>query len=314
MSRFDYLIEKVSAAEFAEIPFRHLYIRDFLKEEDFQQIITSKEVAISGRNFDELHEKLTTAEYKHQSHPGTFQSIGKYRKFRDGNRLNVDLVQGAQGVDSVEGGGLTYRLNSESPLIKDLAQIFSSAAMVETIRAKFELDDDAIRIDCGLQKYLTGYEISPHPDTREKALTWMLNLNPDPESESATYHTHFLRFKKEYQYMHSLWGSIPKLQRTWVPWDWCDTEFLQTDNNSITIFSPGNYSLHAVKANYDDLKHQRTQLYGNYWYETPRAELTMFNFKDFQIESSFEKRQARYDSLFGKIRRKVKSHISKSLG
>lgn len=37
----------------------------------------------------------------------------------------------------------------------------------------------------------------------------------------------------------------------------------------MVIFSPSNDTIHAVKAEYDHLATQRTQLYGNLWYKTP---------------------------------------------
>jgi len=33
------------------------------------------------------------------------------------------------------------------------------------------------------------------------------------------------------------------------------------------MFSPSSLTMHAVKANYNHLKGQRTQLYGNLWYK-----------------------------------------------
>jgi hypothetical protein len=46
----------------------------------------------------------------------------------------------------------------------------------------------------------------------------------------------------------------------------------QRKNNSIVIFSPGNDTVHAVKANYDHLAYQRTQLYGNLWFKESLTE------------------------------------------
>jgi hypothetical protein len=42
----------------------------------------------------------------------------------------------------------------------------------------------------------------------------------------------------------------------------------QTENNSIVIFSPRWDTMHAIRAHYDHLVTQRTQFYGNLWYET----------------------------------------------
>ncbi|MGD0731415.1 MAG: hypothetical protein ABR956_09120, partial [Terracidiphilus sp.] len=120
--------------------------------------------------------------------------------------------------------------------------------------------------DAGIQKYLDGYEISPHPDIRAKALTYMININPGTNSENREHHTNYLKFRDEFKYVQSYWEGHPNQDRCWVPWEWCDVVKVQRENNSMVIFSPDNTTLHAVKARYDHLSSQRTQLYGNLWY------------------------------------------------
>ena len=110
---------------------------------------------------------------------------------------------------------------------------------------------------------MTGETISPHPDIRKKALTYMLNINLRHVEGCGTY---FMKFKPEWEHIYDFWKSESRVDRCWVPWDWCDTVFTQLENNSITIFAPGDKSLHAVKLNYDHLKTQRTQVYGNLWW------------------------------------------------
>jgi len=131
---------------------------------------------------------------------------------------------------------------------------------------KFNIDEPCA-FDTGIQKYLDCYEISPHPDVREKALTFMLNLNTSEFSSEANYHTHFMRFIPQYEYIYSFWEQCPEYQRCWVPWEWCQTIFRQTNNNTISIFRPSSFTLHGVKADYDDFVSQRTQLYGNIWFK-----------------------------------------------
>ena len=53
------------------------------------------------------------------------------------------------------------------------------------------------------------------------------------------------------------------------------TEFIQKKNNSIVIFSPSDDTIHAVKANYQHLNGQRTQVYGNFWYKEKQKLATM---------------------------------------
>jgi hypothetical protein len=95
----------------------------------------------------------------------------------------------------------------------------------------------------------------------------MVNVNPSPNSEGTKIHTHYLKFKKQFDYIYSFWDGNGDYERCWVPWDWCETQKLQTKNNTMVLFSPSNDTMHAVKAEYDHLEFQRTQLYGNFWYK-----------------------------------------------
>ena len=130
-------------------------------------------------------------------------------------------------------------------------------------------------IDGGIQKYLDGYEISPHPDTRKKAATFMVNINPTDKSEKLNHHTHYLKFKKTYSYVEEFWKGNLDIDRAWVPWEWAETVKQQSKNNSIVLFSPSDDTLHGVKASYNHLTTQRTQLYGNLWYKLSPAKKTL---------------------------------------
>jgi hypothetical protein len=100
----------------------------------------------------------------------------------------------------------------------------------------------------------------------------MVNLNPDSRSETLQYHTHYMRLRDAYRYVQTYWESNQNKDRCWVPWDWCETRKIQSANNSIVIFSPSNDTIHGVKATYDHLASQRTQLYGNLWYHQSTIE------------------------------------------
>ena len=141
---------------------------------------------------------------------------------------------------------------------------------------KFNINTDSYRSDIGIQKFLDGYEISsPHPDIiRSKAITFMFNINPCNSPEDNDHHTLLLEFKKEHKYIEELWSETSKIERSWVPWNWCKVTKQLNDNNSIIIFAPNNNTLHAVKANYDHLAYQRTLLYGNIWF-TPSSHQIM---------------------------------------
>jgi len=158
------------------------------------------------------------------------------------------------------------RLYPKTEVLIALNNFLASKKFNAAIAQKFNINIDNCDIDGGIQKYLDGYEISPHPDIRRKAATFMVNINPHKASERYNHHTHYLKLKTEYNYVKEFWETSSKAERHWVPWDWCDTSFMQTKNNSIVLFSPSNDTMHGVKAVYDHLSTQRTQLYGNLWY------------------------------------------------
>ena len=71
-----------------------------------------------------------------------------------------------------------------------------SKSFIDALLSKFNISGVDIEYDAGIQKYLDGYEISPHPDIRRKLLTFMVNINPSNSSESNNHHTHIQSFKK----------------------------------------------------------------------------------------------------------------------
>jgi cytosine/adenosine deaminase-related metal-dependent hydrolase len=130
------------------------------------------------------------------------------------------------------------------------------------LEEKFEITKKN-RIITAIQKNLSHYEISPHPDIREKALTYLLNINKDNSVDDLPIHTHLLEFKEEWEFIKEHWATDFSQNTTWVPWDWCESIVRTNKNNSIVIFKPSTDTLHAVKMKYDHTKFQRTQLYGN---------------------------------------------------
>ena len=75
--------------------------------------------------------------------------------------------------------------------LKFVQEFISGVAFNETIANKFNIKLEECKFDGGIQKYLDGYEISPHPDIRSKAATFMININPNKESERMNHHTHY---------------------------------------------------------------------------------------------------------------------------
>jgi len=268
-----YVIEKIRNSEISKVPFRHIEINDLFNSEDFERIINCKELTISAETDIELFDKLFRNNYKIMSFPGCVENYKKYLAWHKKKKITTKMGS------SCEGYGVVLRLQTpESSPIENLMNLIRSKEFVEVISEKFNIDSSNCTYDSGLQKYLDGYEISPHPDVRSKALTYMVNINPSPNSSEDEHHTSYLKFKPERAYVNEFWKGNNMINRCWVPWSWCDIIKQQRQNNSIVIFSPDNDTLHAVKTNYNHLSNQRTQLYGNLWYnnaeecEAPRWE------------------------------------------
>lgn len=268
--RFEDIIAKIDAAPILTEPFAHVEILDLFSPEIFAQIVGSPEIQLAPAQSDRhLVDMLKDTGWKPIPFPGTTENVETYLKWHahGGNVITVNTC---------EGYGITYRLfEPTSPIIAELKAFLESEPFRAALMRKFGVAADAVTYDAGIQKYLDGYEISPHPDIRRKALTYMVNINPADNSETLNYHTHYMTFAPEKQYVGSYWQHNVTSERCWVPWDWCTTVKQQVRNNSIVIFSPSHDTLHAVKADYDHLQTQRTQLYGNFWYDRQDQQIAL---------------------------------------
>lgn len=257
-----YVIEKIRDAEFSDYPFRHLEINDLFKVEDFKAIVKAPEVSISASSDSDLFHELFKNQYKIISFPGCTNSYTEYMSWHKNKKVTRKIST------SCEGYGVVLRLETpQTSPIETLLKFINSDEFIEVMADKFGLDTAACNYDSGLQKYMDGYEISPHPDVRRKALTYMVNINPNPNSSETDHHTSYLEIKPEWEFVKTFWAGNKKSDRCWIPWDWCNVVKQQRNNNSMVIFSPSNDTLHAVKADYDHLPNQRTQLYGNLWFD-----------------------------------------------
>ena len=267
---FSYLLEKIKAAEISTIPFRHLQINDFFKQSDFEKIISCKEIRLASANNDqELFARLFDASYKIIEFPGCTINQQEYIKWHRHKTVSTKINTACEGF------GTVLRLTEpQSDIIQELNAFLNSEEFITCLAERFGIDQSECIYDAGIQKYLDGYEISPHPDVRRKALTYMVNINPDPASDNNQHHTSYLNFAKKFKFVEAFWQGNENLDRCWVPWDWCEVQKTQTENNSIVIFSPSNNTLHAVKADYNHLNYQRTQLYGNLWYPQVQCDFT----------------------------------------
>lgn len=264
MSEFNYILDRINNADFQSDPFKFIYLENFLSDEHFEIITTDPQINIDEvGSTEELMETLLGRSYKPVPFPGCTTSITDYIQWY--NHRNVESPGHTHNL--IEGFGISFRLQKyDNPKIQDLVNFLNSKEFYECIMNKFDksIKSDTY-VETAIQKYVSGYEISPHPDIRKKVLTYMLNINPGKESEILRLHTNFMKFKPEKEHIYELWED-PNVERFWVPWDWCYTVFKQIKNNSITIFAPDNNTLHAVKLEYDHCKTQRTQVYGNVWY------------------------------------------------
>jgi hypothetical protein len=266
-----YILEKINQAKFSNHPFKHVEIHNLFKEEDFKKIIQSQEVGIeAAKNDKDLFNKLFAKNYRIINFPGCTTDYKKYIKW------HKDKKRGDKKIHSAcEGYGVVLRLdNPKSPKINILKEFINSTEFIDCIAKKFNIKNSECDYDSGIQKYLDGYEISPHPDIRQKALTFMININPNPASSEENHHTSYLQFKPKKNYIKYFWKGNKNIDRCWVPWDWCETKTVQKQNNSLVIFSPDNDTIHAVKADYNHLLYQRTQLYGNLWFKESLTEGT----------------------------------------
>jgi hypothetical protein len=262
MANFYYLIEKLEKAEFISEPFDHLEIENFLSEEHFNIINSDSQIHFEEQSsHNQLRETLKSKSYKPIPFPGCTTNEDEYYELLNTNRLSE--IKEANPESTIDGLGIAYNLvDIKNSFIKDLIEFLNSPIFQGTLRSKFGINNQTY-ITTRIQKYVTGYEISPHPDTRRKALTYLLNINKDDSAEGLDIHTGLLKFKDDYSFIADYWDKNPNKDRSWVRWDWCNIEKTISKNNSIVLFKPSNYSLHCVKLDYDHLPLQRTQIYGN---------------------------------------------------
>jgi hypothetical protein len=308
---FDYVIKKIENAEFTETPFRHLYLENLFSPEHFDEITSAPEVHIPPKRDDtDLFNALFSNGYKIVNFPGCITNQKRYIAWHEGRKAGADTHS------LCEGFGITLRLEEpRTDILLKIKAFLSSDAFNKAIAGKFDIPLAETFLDNGIQKYLDGYEISPHPDNRKKALTFMVNINPNSESEQREHHTHYLALKPEYQYVSSFWRDNSDCETCWIPWDWCETVSLQSKNNSIVIFSPSFDTIHGVRAHYDHLAGQRTQLYGNLWFSKDQ-ELLRVDWEDLDIKSTAQHKKVELslkDSIAGLLPKRSRRFVKRML-
>lgn len=301
MSNYDlsYLIEKIKKTDFQTDPFRHIYIENFFSEHHFHEIVQSAEIKSPESSNDvDLIDGLYNRGFQIINFPGCVTDKKKYIEWHEKRKIS-------SFHSACEGFGMALRLNSLStPILKAVNDFITGDDFNQAIAHKFGISLDNCNIDGGIQKYLDGYEISPHPDIRRKAATFMVNINPASNSEEMNHHTHYMRFHPSKMYIQQFWLGNPDIERAWVPWDWAISEKQQIKNNSIVLFSPSNDTLHGVKANYNHFISQRTQLYGNLWYKEEKA-LEKLEWEDLDLKAANARGATGIKFDYGSIRRSV---------
>ena len=275
---FDYICDKITAATFDPHPFRHLVIESFLSEEHFTLITSCRQIALPVQPSTEaLIKTLLRNGYKVQAFPGCTTDIADYIKRLKKNDWPIDKVK-------LEGYGMAFRLvEGRDQTIARLISFLNGPAFKSALEKKFGITREN-RIETAIQKYLSGYEISPHPDVRSKCLTYLLNINTSEEASGLPIHTHLLKFKPEREFIYSFWENNPEFNRCWVPWDWCTSVKTISMNNAFVVFQAHDRSLHAIKLRYDHTKFQRTQIFGNLWHtDVPIGGQLAAEYEEFDI-------------------------------
>jgi hypothetical protein len=280
---FTYLLDKLDTAEIRSDPFPHIYLENFLDDSDFEEVVSSPDIKVRpAATVEDLFSILEAESYQPIEFPGCTKSRAEYVAWLE------TAVKPTGTHVACEGKGMALRSTTpRSEAVRSLDVFFRSDALRELLSTKFGITAPT-QLDCGLQKYLNGYEISPHPDIRSKALTWMLNVNPGSDTEAHNYHTHYMTFRPEWDFIRRFWRDTSDAETCWVPWHWCETQKRQTANNSIVAFAPWHDTLHAIRAHYDHLPAQRTQFYGNLWYK-PQPLTFRPQFEDFASGSAPER-------------------------
>ena len=277
---FEYLGEKIEGAPFREAPFTHLYIEDFLSDKHFDLVVNQKQIKLPvQKTTEELVSTLPGCGWEIQSFPGCTTSVDEYLGCYNKNEWPTNKKR-------LEGFGITYALKRyDEDMVSGLVEYLNSPYFKKILEKKFNVHRPS-RIHTAIHKYLSGYEISPHPDMRSKCLTYLVNINTDRRSEEISIHTHLLKFKNEKRFIYEFWKYNKNYDTDWVPWEWCETEVEIRKNNSLVMFAPSWNTLHAVKLRYDHLAFQRTQLYGNLWYTDVPFKLETVSYNQFDIRPS----------------------------
>lgn len=269
---FQYLSQKIKDAEFSFEPYKHLLIENFFNDEHFKLLTTHPKISLPPQmSTEDLIDTCLENGYLTKTFPGALSDSKEYLKCLESDEWPVDTKR-------VRRAGLVLFLKTtQDPKLNALVEYFKSEEFVSAVRFRFP----SLSLNCNpsayIQKYLTGYEISPHPDKRAKCMTWLVNINTDDRATNLQGNTKLLKLRKDKQFIKQFWQDNPNCERDWLPWDWCDTVKTVNQNNSLVMFEPDNDTIHGIKLDYDHLSYQRTQLYGNIdLIDAPRLPMVLY--------------------------------------
>ena len=242
---------------------RLLFHPNFLNKDHFELIVNHDQIHFDEcKDVKELINELKKRHYEIQSFPGCSTDLNDYL-----DRLKKDIWSNDRNGTPIKSFGITLRLKKYlNARIESIVNFLSGHQFEAALKKKFSITQETYGITA-IQKNLSKYEITPHPDTRRKAMTYLLNINKGDFVEDYNVHTHLLKFKKDYEKIYQIWKEKTSYDRCWVPWDLCKSVKTIKKNNTIVIFPTTNKSLHAVKMDYPHCKFQRTQIYGNLMYK-----------------------------------------------
>lgn len=259
---FSYLIAKIESASFKISPFKHIYIENFLDDEHYERLLSSDQIRhIKSKNDNLFYQNITKAGYKVVNFAGSTTNWDEFSAWRKTGKAP------SYKHPLCESAGVTFRLfEYKDQFLSDLNKFMHSDEFNAALAAKFDMSlvGDQLSWDAGIQKYTDGYELAPHPDTKNKALTYLWDVTPP--HLSGTHFTEYFSFKERYRYVAEFWERNDDIETCWVPWSWVKKEFVQDKSNSIVIFKPASDTLHGIKARFEHLDSQRVQCYGNLWF------------------------------------------------
>ena len=104
--------------------------------------------------------------------------------------------------------------------------------MAQMYKKKFQKTGET-GVDTAIQKYVSGYEISPTPDIRRKCAIYMININTHDEAEDLGLHTHFMDFQDDRKWIFEEWKTNTSQRymlgqfRDWAKTSWSIPKIIQ---------------------------------------------------------------------------------------